>query len=314
VTTPAISVVIVSYFTGPLLARSVASARAQDGVVDVVLVDNGNYKGAVAAAIAGAGAPVTVISGQGNVGFAAACNQGARRAAGDILLFLNPDAVLPAGGAARLVADGAAAAARFVIGARIVDPDGAEQQGSRRDMLTPWRAFVEMARLYKLAPNHPYFQRFNLHHQAVPQQVVPAPTISGACFAVRAADYWSVNGMDERFFLHVEDIDFCLRFAKSGGAVLFDPHVVVVHHKSSSRAASSRIEYRKAKSLNLYFRTHFSSAYPKLFLNFVALLVWAAFAAKVTLGGAKRAARTLRRSGLRGAWRAIAIFRARERR
>jgi hypothetical protein len=313
VNSPSISIIIVSYFTGPLLARSVASARTQADVVDVILVDNGNYEGAVAAAIAGEGAPVTVISGHGNVGFAAACNLGARRARGEALVFLNPDAVLPAGGAARLIADGAAEAERFVIGARIVDPDGGEQQGSRRETLTPWRAFVEMSRLYKLAPNHPYFQRFNLHHQDIPDAVVGSPTVSGACFAVRTADYWSIDGMDERYFLHVEDIDFCLRFARSGGAVLFNPHVVVIHHKSSSRAASSRIEYRKAKSLNLYFRTHFANAYPRLFLEIVALLVWLAFAARISIGAAKGASRSLRR-GMRGARRAKAIFRARDQR
>ena len=312
-TPPSISIVIVSYFTGPLLARSVASARAQDGVVDVVLVDNGNYPGAIDAAIAGEGASVTVISGHGNIGFAAACNLGARSARGEFLVFLNPDAILPQGGAARLAADGAAAADSFIIGARIVDPDGGEQQGSRRETLTPWRAFVEMSRLYKLAPNHPYFQRFNLHHQDMPNAVVGSPTVSGACFAVRAVDYWSIDGMDERYFLHVEDIDFCLRFARSGGAVLFDPFVVVIHHKSSSRAASWRIEYRKAKSLNLYFRTHFSHAYPRPVLEFVALLVWAAFAARVTLGAIRSAGRSLGR-GVRGARRARAMFKARDQR
>ena len=189
------------------------------------------------------------------------------------------------------------------------DPDGGEQQGSRRETLTPWRAFVEMSRLYKLAPNHPYFQRFNLHHQDMPNAVVGSPTVSGACFAVRAVDYWSIDGMDERYFLHVEDIDFCLRFARSGGAVLFDPFVVVIHHKSSSRAASWRIEYRKAKSLNLYFRTHFSHAYPRPVLEFVALLVWAAFAARVTLGAIRSAGRSLGRGvrDVQGARSALSV-------
>ena len=56
----------------------------------------------------------------------------------------------------------------------------------------------------------------------------------GACFLTPASDYWSIGGMDEQYFLHVEDVDFCLRFADAGGGVYFDPTVSVLHFKSSS--------------------------------------------------------------------------------
>ncbi|WP_375201988.1 glycosyltransferase [Hyphococcus sp.] len=276
-TTPCVSAVMVSYFTGPVLARSIAALRTQPEIAEIILVNNGNFAGDVEAASASAGAPVRVIEGQGNVGFAAGCNLGAKNASSEYLLIINPDALMPAGGVARLLTDSAELDRPWLMGAKLVNPDGAEQQGSRRQVLTPWTAFVEATRLYKLAPQHPYFKRFNLHTEDCPDQVIDVPTLSGAVMFLPKADHDAVGGMDERYFLHVEDVDFCLRFAKAGGEVWFNPHVEVVHYKSSSRANPVKIEARKTAGIIRYFHTHFSDAYPKPFLWLVDSLLWALF-------------------------------------
>lgn len=277
-----VSAVVVSYFTGPVLARCLASLRSEPEITEVILVDNGNWNDAVDAAIAasGDGAPVRVITGHGNVGFAVACNLGAAAARGEHLFFLNPDAMIERGGVARLLSDGATLTRPWMTGCKLVGPDGVEQQGSRRATLTPWRAFVEATRLYALAPRHPYFRRFNLHKDPSPKTLTQLPAISGACFFLPRDDYFSIGGMDERYFLHAEDLDFCLRFAKAGGAVYFNPHVLVSHFKSSSRANAMRVEFRKTASILRYFRTHFSEPYPPPFMALVAAALWTVFGLK----------------------------------
>lgn len=304
-----VSAIVVSYFTGPLLARAIASLKSQPDVSEIIVVDNGNWDGAVAAAVGAneGGAPCTIVSGHGNVGFATACNLGAKKAAGEFLLFLNPDAALPTGGLARLLADGANLKRPWLIGPMIVNPDGAEQQGSRRRVLTPWTALVEATKLYRIAPRHPYFRRFNMHGDPRPSDVSPVPVISGACFFLPRKDYFDLGGMDERYFLHVEDVDFCLRFAKAGGGVYFDPNVSVVHHKSSSRASAMRVERRKTASVIRYFHVHFSTPYPPGFLFLVACVLWSFFAVKLVARGAARAGALLmlrRRHGHAGFERA----------
>jgi hypothetical protein len=292
----AVSAIVVSYFTGGVLARCLDALRLQPGVREIILVDNGNPEGAMEAAIGpeGDGPPVRVVSGHGNVGFAVACNMGARLAACDTLLFVNPDAIMPPGGALRLAQDGAARGGSWLIGAKIVDPDGAEQRGSRRATLTPWRAFVEATSLYRFAPRHPYFRRFNLHGDPCPAEVTPVPVISGACFMTPRTDYWSIGGMDERYFLHVEDVDFCLRFADAGGTVYFDPHVCVLHFKSSSEVDPVLVDMRKTSSMLRYFRAHFSEPYPAPFLWLVGVVLWAQFAVKAALSYALRPFRARR--------------------
>jgi len=288
-----VSAVVVSYFTGPLLARSIASLRADLNIRDIIVVDNGNWNGAVDAAVAvsddlGDDPPVSVITGQGNVGFAAACNLGARRGAGEHLLFLNPDAAMPDGGVSQLLADAGECESPWVIGAKLVDRDGVEQQGSRRMTLTPWRAFVEATKLYALAPRHPYFRRFNLHGEPCPRAVARVPVISGACFFTPKADYFAIGGMDERYFLHVEDVDFCLRFANAGGNIYFTPNVAVLHQGSSSRVNPMRVEARKTASVLRYFRAHFADPYPAGFLPLVSACLWGAFAMKAAGRGLSR--------------------------
>lgn len=277
-----VSAIIVSYFTGPLLARAIASLKAQPEITEIFVVDNGNWDGAVADAIAATtmGAPVTVITGHGNVGFATACNLGAKKASNDYLLFMNPDAVMPVGGVATLLDDTEGLNRPWMIGPKLLDPDGMEQQGSRRATLTPGRALMEISKLYRLAPNHPAFRRFNLHADPCPEKMVRIQTISGACFLLLKDDYFSIGGMDEQYFLHVEDVDFCLRFNQAGGEIWFDPNVGLVHFKGSSRVNAMRVERLKTISMLRYFKTHFTKEYPAPFMWLVWVLLWTNFGIK----------------------------------
>ncbi|MCQ8184280.1 glycosyltransferase [Parvularcula maris] len=275
-----ISVIIVSYMTGGVLFSSIETALGQDGVGDVLLVDNGNpaMDEERLDALASAEERLTVLRGQGNVGFAAACNLGAAHARGRYCLFLNPDALLPEGAAVKLAEAGEGSGAEhWVTGPVLLNPDGTEQQGSRRQILTPWNAFVEATKLWKLAPQHPAFRRFNDHEAPPLQRSTVVPCLSGACFLVPRGTWDELGGMDQRFFLHVEDIDFFLRLNKLGGLAIAVPEVGVVHHKSSSQVDPLFVEKRKKQSMNLYFDTHFKGVYPKGFLSLLRGLLWTSF-------------------------------------
>ncbi len=137
------------------------------------------------------------------------------------------------------------------------------------------------------------------------------PTISGACFMLPREDYHAVGGMDERYFLHVEDVDFSRRFAKAGGAIYFNPHVAIVHYKSSSRASPLRIEASKTAGLARYFNTHFAGARPAPLIWLLAGALWANFALlalRRAAGRALRLAGLVRRGGAGAARRARAMM------
>ena len=52
---------------------------------------------------------------------------------------------------------------------------------------------------------------------------------TGACLFVRASHYWEVEGLDEDFFAHQEEIDLCWRLKNKGYTIMVEPKSVVYH-------------------------------------------------------------------------------------
>jgi len=241
--------------TGESLFPSIESALAQAEAAEVVVVDNGSTPEDAArlSGMAAANPRLRLVSGQGNVGFARGANLGARAARGDLLVFLNPDAFLGPGGISALAAALAGRPSPSLVGARILNQDGTEQRGGRRGEVTPLSTLLSLSRL---ASRVPALNRYEVHLEGepTPGQVIEAPTVSGACFAMRRADFEALGGFDEGYFLHVEDIDLCWRVRQAGGQVVFQPAAEVVHVGHTSRANPLRVEYAKGCGLARFFR------------------------------------------------------------
>jgi len=250
-----VSVVMVVYMTGEALEQSVACVLRDPLVDEFVIVDNGS-EGADAARLRGLAerdARVTLLSGHGNVGFAKGANLGARKARGDVLVFLNPDAFLRPNCVAELVREVEGRPVPCIVGGRVLNSDLTEQRGARRGDITLMTALLSLSRLAKRVPA---WRRYEVHweNEAAPEQVAAVPTISGACFCMRREDFDAVDGFDEGYFLHVEDVDLCWRVRRQGGLVLFHPKAEVVHLGHTSRTSPLRVEFHKGVGLARYFR------------------------------------------------------------
>ena len=293
--TGGVSVVMVSFWTGPVLDAVIESVLAPDqaGLLELVVVDNGNPPEVTArlARRAQAEPRLALLTGHGNVGFARGCNIGSRRARGRYLLLLNPDCRLSAGAVPALIDEAGALGEHWMLGARVLDPDGSDQRGSRRALLTPLTALVEALRLDRLAPGRLGRHRLNHHDAPLPRRTTRVPVVSGACMMLPAATFRAVGGMDEGYFLHVDDLDLCLRLHRGGIPVHFAPHVEAVHHSGSSRADPVRIEWYKARGFLRYFRVHYRG------------LRWSALTAAVAAAVLIRFGIKVVRCRARSAWR-----------
>lgn len=257
-----ISVVMVSYYTGPSLMESVPAVLADTDILELIIVDNGNTVSARQRlwALAKNERRIRIVQGQGNVGFGRACNYGAKLARGDYILFLNPDAVIEKGTAMVLAECGDELTRPWVAGGNLQTVNGVEQRGSRRNALTPVSAVVSFTPLHKL----PGLKSVHLEKQPLPEEPVKMPIVSGACMMVDRESFDMLGGFDEHYFLHVEDIDICRRAKLSGGDVYFVPNAKVMHYGSTSRARIVRVERNKLRGFVRYFWNYSSRWWAKL--------------------------------------------------
>ena len=68
--------------------------------------------------------------------------------------------------------------------------------------------------------------------------------VTGACMLVKRSIYEKVGGLDERFAVAYNDIDFCLRVREAGYQNVWTPYAEMVHHESATRGMDSNPEKR----------------------------------------------------------------------
>jgi len=273
-----ISVVIVNYNAGEILLECIASVRQQAG--QIIVVDNASTDNSIAA-LQNAYPAIRIICNERNLGFAAACNLGAKVAGGDHVLFLNPDCILETNTIQILLKAVHSADDVGMVGGLLTDPEGTEQSGGRRAVPTPWRSFVRAFGFNVLSNLHPrLFSDFALHKQPLPDHPVVVEAISGACMLVRREALENVGLLDEGYFMHCEDLDWCMRFHQNNWEILFVPDARMIHHKGHcSKSRPIFVEWNKHKGMIRFYRKFFRHQYPGLLMGLVVVGVWLRFAA-----------------------------------
>jgi GT2 family glycosyltransferase len=274
------SVVTVNFNAGPLLIESARAVLASTAPVELIVVDNGSADGSVAALRAAVADPrLRVIETGANLGFARASNLGIRASRGDQVLLLNPDCIIEADTVERMREVMAGRPEVGMAGCLIRNPDGTEQAGSRRSVPTPWRSFVRTFGLARVFPQYRrLFDDFVLAGQTLPAEPVPMEAISGAFMLVRRPALDEVGLLDEGYFLHCEDLDWCMRFRRAGSPILFVPGVAVVHHKGHcGRDRPVRVLWHMHRGMIRFYGKFFRDQYPRPFMWAVYTGVWMRF-------------------------------------
>jgi hypothetical protein len=248
----AVTAVVVSFNVAPLLEpclRSLYQAagelRARGDHVDVVVVDNASADDS-AVLVRRRFPDARLIENVRNLGFGAACNQGAaaegrpgecagdeqRQGSGKFILFLNPDAVLAPGALAALLARLHATPRAAVAGPRVVYPDG-RPQPTRRRFPRPVDLLLESTPLEWRGPDWAPLRRWRMV-DATEGVAGAVDWLSGACLLVRREAFDAVGGFSPRFFMYFEEVDLARRLAALGWETWYEPAATVVHHHGRS--------------------------------------------------------------------------------
>lgn len=272
---PAVSAVVVTYWTGPVLVECLNALAADPALSEIIVVNNGNDRDTLAwlERHCRHNPHILLLDPGWNTGFAAGCNHGVNHATGDYVALINPDLILSPGAIPRFLEMFKRDERTWLCGGRLEHPDGTEQRGGRREILSPWRAFIELARLDRLFPRHPYFRRLHMHEEDEVREPLEVPTVSGAFMIMPRWVYQRLGGMDDNMFMHFEDADLCIRVRQHGGKVIYCGHIPVRHHLSTSDVSRLFVEWHKTRSTAYYFFKHFTQTYPHWLIFVISLLL-----------------------------------------
>jgi N-acetylglucosaminyl-diphospho-decaprenol L-rhamnosyltransferase len=219
-----IGAVVVNFNARDVLVDCVGSLR-DEGITDLVVVDNGSTDGSQVALAAGDPDARWLASG-GNVGYGKGANFGAARSQGRYLLVCNPDVVVRPGAIAGLSRALDADERLGIVGPRLINRDGSLYPSAR--------AFPSLVdaighgALGSVWPGNPFSRRYQLldwDHS----ETRKVDWVSGAIILVRREAWAELGGFDPAYFMYMEDVDLCWRAGRAGWDVLYEPTAEALH-------------------------------------------------------------------------------------
>lgn len=232
------SVVIVNYNT-PKLVRNCVQSVLEKQIADredIVVVDNASTDNSFAVLKETLPAGVRLVRTSINRGFAAGVNFGAVGCTRDLILVLNPDTYFVDASLEHVVTLMKNEPDVGLVGLDLTYPDG-ERQFSARRFYSLLDILGRRSPLGRLAA---FKQRIDEHlmreawHAGKPFE---AEWVLGTGFIVRGSLFRDLGGMDEHFFLYMEDVDFCARIWQAGYRVLCVPGARLTHEHQRASAS-----------------------------------------------------------------------------
>ena len=220
-------------------------------------------------------APVKVFYGIENKGFGSACNLGAEKAEGSILLFLNSDTILHEGCLDRSLAYLRSEERIGGLGIRTLKDDGTLDHGCKRGFPTPSASLYYFLGLDK---RHPESRRYGAYRQTFirEDQTAEVDAVSGSFLMMPKEVFQKVGGFDEDYFMYGEDLDLCYRIKEAGCRVVYFAGASMTHLRGQSglSAQSKEIIYQFHYAMALFYRKHFKKKYNVFVTGAVYAGIW----------------------------------------
>lgn len=225
---PLVSILIPTRNAHALVATCIESIRAKTDYpnYEIVLIDNGSDQAKALRYFARLQSEgVRVIRDDRPFNYSALNNAAARSARGEILVLMNNDIeVISLGWLTEMVSH-ACRPGIGAVGAKLLYPSDRIQHAGV--VLGIGDCAGHIHKSWPVA-DWGYFSRANLLQNF--------SAVTGACLAVKKADYFEVGGLNETDLrVAFNDIDFCLKLLKNGLRNVFAPQALLYHHESATR-------------------------------------------------------------------------------
>jgi len=273
-----LSIIIVSFNTKDLLRnclKSIYTLYPKPYTLEVIVVDNASKDGS-AEMVAKDFPQVALIRNKKNLGFAAANNQGIKKARGRYLLLLNSDTLILEDALAKMVAFMDRNKKIGIATCQLLNKDKTIQASGGFFPTLPrvfaWMFFLDdlpiISRLIKAYhPHEPSFYTKNLFYQREHFQ----DWVTGAFFLIRKKVVEKIGLLDEQFFMYVEEVDYCFRAKKAGFLVAYTPMAKIIHLGQKSLRQPGDAAVREYKGLKIFYQKHYPPFQLPLLLLFLKM-------------------------------------------
>lgn len=251
-----VSVLIVNWNACDVLLECLDSIRQQTRHItyEIIVVDNASADSSVEM-VREKFPEVHLIASPTNLGFAAGNNLGMGRARGRYVLLLNPDTVILDGAIEKSVAFADGLPDAGVVGVRTLR-ENHELVRNCFQYTGLLNLSIAMSGLNHVFPNSRFWGRERMTWWDY-ENIRTVDAVAGCYMLVRREVIQEVGGMDERFFMYGEEMDWCRRITRAGWKIYYQPDASIIHYGGISAAQnpfSMHLEQRK--SYLLYLSKH----------------------------------------------------------
>ena len=164
-------------------------------------------------------------------------NFGRKFASGEYLLLLNNDVEVVNGDwLTELLRQCAHPDGAAICGAMLYYPDDTLQHAG---VITGLGGYAGHSHKYKKRGGSGYLFRA--------ATVQDFSAVTGACLLVKTSVWDEVGGLDEKFAVAFNDVDFCLRVRDAGCRIAWTPYAELVHYESKSRGGDEKDPAKAAR-------------------------------------------------------------------
>lgn len=275
-----VSIIIPSYNTCRFLINCLDSIYKTSKIpLEIIVVDNGSTDETVKEIKKQN--EMKILRNKRNLGFAKAVNQGLKQASGEYLLLLNSDTVVSPGAIEKMVDYLEGHPEVGVVGCQLKDSDGSLQP-SGGYLPNLFNLFFWMTFLDDLPIIRKFFPAYHLEEKSFYEKERELGWVTGAFFLTKKDVLKRVGFLDEKMFMYVEEVDWCLRVKKAGFKIFFTPDASIIHLKGASgEREKASLPAGKAgileeyKGIKYYFQKHkpnWQGPILRLFLKLGALV------------------------------------------
>jgi N-acetylglucosaminyl-diphospho-decaprenol L-rhamnosyltransferase len=208
---------------------------------------------------------VRLVELDGNYGFCVANNVALRQTEAPYVLVLNPDTEIREGVLDHMPAVMEERPEVGMAGCRLEMRDGTFDHAAKRSFPTPLGALAHFLRVGRSDRAPAWLKQYRAPELGEREQG-PVDSLNGAFMLVRREALEQVGLLDERYWLYMDDLDWCFRFKQKGWKVWYDGAVTVMHVKGGTtvrkRHRGLRHNVAFHRSMGRFYRKFYAGRRP----------------------------------------------------